>query len=191
LLSIACAISAVSSAQVIWDENVHGDISGDRLNPDFVTLSAGSNFLMATSGPDDREYIRLDVPVGFQLNAIILESYQGLDEVAFIGVQAGTVFTEEHIGTDPGNLLGWTLFGPAIQSIPSDILDDMSVGAGAIGFTPPLSSGPYTYWIQQTGDPATYRFDFQVAPVPEPASMAALGIGTLALLRRRKSNNCR
>ena len=37
-----------------------------------------------------------------------------------------------------------------------------------------------------TSDPYTYTFAVEAQPVPEPATMAALGLGAFALLRRRK-----
>jgi hypothetical protein len=180
------ALSTTVNAQVVWDENTDGDITGDRFNPDFVTLAPGNNLLIATSGPDDREYIRLDVPNGFVLQALMLDAYVGEDGVAFIGVQAGTVFTEDHMGPNPANLLGYALFGTGMGNVATDILDDMGAAPGTIGFTPPLASGPYTYWIQNTGDLCTYQLNYVVAPVPEPASLVTLSLGTLALLRRRR-----
>jgi hypothetical protein len=47
-----------------------------------------------------------------------------------------------------------------------------------------LPAGPYTFSI---GDGAL-GLDYQVAlnPIPEPASLLLLAIGSLALLRRRK-----
>ncbi len=171
---------------MIWDEAVHGDISGDRLNPTFKTLVPGANILKASSSPGDREYIRLDVPGGFVLSAIWLDTYVSEDGIGFMGVQAGTVFTEPHDSPEVGNILGYVLFGWGSSTVGTDVLDDMGTGPGAIGFTPPLASGPYTYWIQQTGEPMDYQFNFVVSPVPEPATFAALGLGALALVRLRR-----
>lgn len=187
LFVVLCLSFAVSHAQVIWDESIDGDISGDRLNPDFVTLAAGNNILIASSSEADKEYIRLDVPTGHVLSAIILDNYVSDDGLAFMGVQAGTTFTEPADSPSVGNILGYVLFGWGSSTVGTDVLDDMGSGPGAIGFTPPLASGPYTYWIQQLGEPTDYQFNFVVTPVPEPATFCALGLGALALLRRRRT----
>ena len=71
-------------------------------------------------------------------------------------------------------------------NVGTDILDDMGAAPGTIGFTPPLGSGPYTYWIQNTGDFCTYQLNYVVAPVPEPATFIALALGAAVLARRRR-----
>jgi hypothetical protein len=176
---------AAAMAAIVYDEGVDGDISGDRLAPTSRSLSFGSNELTATSVSGDLEYITLSVPAGLQLDAVILDAYVSLDSTAFIAVQSGTTFTEPPTGTDVSNLLGWSHFGTGLGQVGTDILDDISVGAGAIGFVPPLSEGDYTYWIQQTGaNSATYTLDFVVTP--EPSTLALLALGVPALLRRRR-----
>jgi hypothetical protein len=60
---------------------------------------------------------------------------------------------------------------------------------GAIGFTPPLGAGTYTFLIQQ-GNPVTtsYQFDMTLRAVPEPGSSLLLlvmgGLAIFALQRR-------
>ncbi len=63
---------------------------------------------------------------------------------------------------------------------------------------PPFEYTQFTYAATATASTTVLRFDFldrlnacriddvSVTPVPEPASMAALGLGALGLLRRRK-----
>lgn len=181
---IAIALSAPASADVFHDESVDGDLSNDGLAPTAFALTLGKNSLLATSVQGDREYVALTIPVGMSLSKIILVSYDGLDETAFIGVQAGAQFTEPPTGTDVANLLGWTHFGTGMGNVGLDILPDIGGGPGAIGFTPPLGEGTYTFWIQQTGtSPATYQFDFVV--VPAPGAAALLGIALVRSRRRR------
>lgn len=176
----------VSQAQavVIWDEGVDADISDDRLNPDSAALALGSNELIATSVSGDREYITLNVPGGTVLSKIVLNAYAGLDQTAFIGVQSGTTLTEPPTGTDVTQLLGYSHFGPNIAPVGTDYMSAISTGAGSMGFTPPLPSGDYTFWMQQTGgNAATYEWDFVV--IPEPTTLGLLLISGAAMMRRR------
>ena len=68
--------------------------------------------------------------------------------------------------------------------VGTDILDDLGNGSGAIGFTPPLPSGDYSFWIQQTADlQVDYSLQFNVSgsAVPVPAALYLFGSGLLAL----------
>lgn len=48
-------------------------------------------------------------------------------------------------------------------------------------------SAQYGVWLYQTYNYSTaFKADFAPVPTPEPASVAALGLGALAMLRRRK-----
>jgi hypothetical protein len=146
-------------------------------------LALGTNSLIATSSFGDLEYIVLTVPNGMQLDSIIQSAWSGLDEVGFIAVQTGTVFTEPPVETNVANLLGYTHFGPGEFPLGEDILADMGQAFDAIDFTPPLPANDYVYWIQQNGtDASTYQLDFVVSP--EPSSIALLGVALLALRRR-------
>jgi hypothetical protein len=127
-------------------------------------LVEGGNVLTATSVAGDLDYVTLSVPLDFQLKAILLESYASTDDQAFVAIQSGNTFTEPTTGTDVSKLLGYAHFGTAASQVGTDILDDMGEGPGAVGFTPPLSNGPYTLWLQETGTaPATYTLNFVVS----------------------------
>jgi hypothetical protein len=153
-------------ADTSYDEGTDGDLSGDRLHPSTLTLTPGSNVLTATSVAGDLEYVTVSVPSDFELGAILLESYISTDDRSFIALQSGTTFTEPPTGTDVSNLLGYTHFGTGLGQVGTDILDDMAGGAGAMGFTPPLSSGSYTFWLQETGTAsATYTINFVISGV--------------------------
>src|SRR5688572_3474078 len=105
------AVAAVSNSQIIWNESVNGDLSGDRLNPTSLNLGFGSNGIVGTMMPGDREYVHLHLSPGMALGQIVVVSYVSDDPIAFIGVQAGTVFTEPHDNPEVANLLGYTLWG--------------------------------------------------------------------------------
>ena len=186
LFVVALALGGAAQAQIIWDEASQGDLSNDRLAPTSLNLALGTNGVLARSGFSDIEYIHFHLASGMQLDAIVPISYSGNDEIAFIGVQAGTTFTEPANGANVANLLGWALWGPAMGSMNTNILPAIGTGAGAQGFTGPLTGSDYTFWIQNTGSDFTWRMDFNTSVVPEPTSIAALFIGSLAFLRKRQ-----
>lgn len=134
-----------------YNESVSGDISDDPSAPLFLQLSSGVNSLRATSSAGDLEYVTVNVPEGYQLETLILASYNSSDEIAFAAVQEGTVFTEFGIPSeiDVSNLLGWSHISAG--QVGTNVLDNIGRGSGSIGFTGPLPSGDYTFWLQQTG----------------------------------------
>jgi hypothetical protein len=177
-------------AQVVWDESIDGDLSGDRFAPTALTLNLGDNNLLATSTGGDREYITFSVPAGQLLSSVFLDSYNDGDPVAFIGLQTGSTFTEDPASANPANLLGYTHFGQ--PNVGTDLLPLIGTGLGAQGFTPPLQADTYTVWLQQLGLPTNYELNFVIAPVPEPATTAACVGGLLlagCLLRRLRSRH--
>src|SRR5262245_14712512 len=183
-------LASPSGAVVLHDEASDGDLSNDRLAPTELFPTVGTNSIIATSKFGDREYFSLTLPAGTRLTAINLVSFSTAD-LAFIGVQSGSTFTEPPTGANVANILGYTHFGPD-GGATGDILDDMGTGAGSIGFVPPLPGGTYTFWAQQLNGPTTYQLDFVLAPVPVPSigpwGLVALmslvgGIGTLGTRR--------
>jgi hypothetical protein len=191
---ISIAAWAGTAAAFSYNETVNGDLSNNRLAPTHLTASLGSNTLTATSSgsPIDREYVRITLPLGTQLDSITLTAFTSLDDVAFIAVQAGTTITVLPSISDPAPLLGYAHFGtgglagPAV--VGTNILDDIGSGPGSITFTPPLVAGEYTWWIQQTQAQAvTYTLDFAVG-VDEPSALllALTGLVGLAAATRRR-----
>jgi hypothetical protein len=175
---------SLANAVVFHNESINGDLSGDRLNPAAYSLTLGINSLIATSNTGDREYVKLTLPPATQLSQLVLSSYAGTDQIAFIGVQAGSTFTEPPTGTNVANLLGWSHFGPGVGNVGQNFLPSVGTGAGSMGFTPPLTGSTYTWWIQQTGASlVTYQLDFVVTP--EPATIGIMVTGALMVGRRR------
>jgi hypothetical protein len=176
-------------AIVVHDETGDGDLSNDRLNPTSISLTQGTNSLIATSVSGDREFVHFSIPSGQRLTEIILAAYSGglPMQRSFIAVQEGTTFTEDPDAADVSNILGYSHFGELDFNVGDDILPSIGTGGGAIGFTPPLTGEDYTFWIQETGaNAATYQLDFNL--VPEPATLTILfgGVAWTMLLAGRK-----
>lgn len=164
--TIDLVVSPVTT-RTLYAESAGGDLAGDGAAPTALTAAAGGNILSASSVQGDREYFKFEVPSGHQLEAIFLTGYQSSDEKAFIAVQQGATFTEPPTGTNVAKLLGYSHFGPSVEPVGSNLLDNMGAGAGAIGFSGALSSGVYTFWTQQTGSSATaYEFNFVISEAP-------------------------
>lgn len=192
ILCLALLACCGTSLAGIYDESIDGDISGDRLAPTAFALDFGSNPLTAASQSGDLEYVTITVPGGFSLDAVVLSSFDSTDDIAFSAVQSGSTFTEDPATANPANILGLTHFGTAIDPdvtlVGDDLLDNMGEGTfGGMGFTQPLPSGDYTFWLQQT-TPAltTYTLDFVVTP--EPAAGLFAAAGSLLVGRRRRNS---
>ncbi len=180
VLVLALPASAVS----IHDEAVDGDLSGAAGTPTSLVFGPGVNSVSGTTIVGDLDYLTFGVAPGYSLSQVILAAFTSTDDLGFIAIQTGSVFTEPAGAPNPANLLGYTHFGSGIPAAPgTDILDDLGLGAGSIGFAPPLGADSYAVWIQQTGAQTIgYRFDFVV--VPEPATGVLLGLGLVALAIR-------
>ncbi len=190
-------VAGLGRSYLLWDESTNGDLSNDRLNPTNANLQLGSGQLFATTGGGDIDYLHIHLAPGMELDQLIFVEWVGFDKKGFIGVQAGSVFTEPNTNTNVANLLGWSHYGPVVWNDGTDILpamgsqgtifgnDGEAEGAGAIGFTAPLTGSDYTFWLNQTSSHAvTYELDFVASP--EPASLLTLAGGIALLSRRRR-----
>ena len=192
-ISALAAFTTAASADLMWDEAIDGDLSGDYLNPTqlftkgvnnhviFTTIGAGEN-----GGDQDREYFTFTVAEGYELASIVLDGFVTSPEtnLGFIGIAAGSAFPTPPTAPDVTSLLGYYL--PGVSDIGGDILQAMGQGGGSQGFSGPLGAGSYTFWAQETG-PSTDEWDlnFVVTAVPAPGALALLGLGGLAARRRR------
>ncbi len=180
LMALFC-LPHTAYADSSYDEGDDGDLSGNRTAPTALSLSAGQNRLVATSVQGDLEYVAITLPPGGQLEQLVVTTFASTDLIAFVGLQAGAQFTEPNTGTDVSKLLGYAHFGPGANNVGTDILDDMGTGAGAIGFTGPLTGSVYTLWLQQAGTAVTtYTLDLFVGPTVRVATHDEATDGDLA-----------
>jgi hypothetical protein len=201
LLSSAFLCSAVARGDTVYNEGVSGDLSNSGLTPTPITVSLGQNDVFGTTGKTgtviDRDYFTFTIPSDMELTAITVlpgtESLGTLDE-SFIGMQSGPQVTISTAATTAAGLLGWYHYGP--DDIGVNILPLMGTsGLGSTGFTPPLPSGTYSFWVQEaSAGTVPYGLEFTVA-TPEPATWTMLFTGLTALAtktsRRARSRSYR
>lgn len=189
-LIVSGMLGGFASADLMWDEAIDGDLSGDYQNPtQLFTKGVNNHVIFTTVGADpeqDREYFTFTIAEGFELAAIILDGFETdpVSNLGFIGVAAGNVFPTPPDAPDVTSLLGYYL--PGVNDIGNDILQAMGQGGGSQGFSGPLGPGSYTFWVQETG-PSTDNWDlnFVVTEIPAPGAVALLGLAGLASRRRR------
>ena len=192
-LSAVVAVSflcANAQAGIVADEAQLGDFSNDGLAPTHFSLAAGTNVVAGTFGasalPDvhDLDYVSFTVPAGHVMSRFVLiDAYVG-GAFSFVGMQAGPALT-----VPPDNwsietpLLGWAHFGSS--SIERDLLPEMAVSPGSVGFTTPLPSGTYSLWIMEldTSESYRYRFGIEVVAIPGPGALAATAVLARAFRR--------
>lgn len=183
-----CALTSGAAQAASYSETVYGDLSDDPAKPDALVLEAGSNIVTGGfGGGDPADFLTLTIPEAYQLSALVLGDATIIgSNSSFIGVQSGSTITSF---SSAAGLLGWTHF--QAMHLGTDILDNLGRGTGALGFTPPMQSGIYTFWIQElSGDSGLqYEFDFQVTPVPLPGGIWLLGPALLALVRVRRKKS--
>jgi hypothetical protein len=175
---IFCLLTAGILNATNYDESIDGEISSNPFSPTAWTLDVGSNVITASVVAGDLDYFTITIGPNEFLSNINLTAYPIVD-ISFIALQAGSVFTEPPNGTNVNNLLGWYHLGPPLN----DILPILGNAPGAIGFTPPLGPGTYTFWYQQTGfTTTTATMDFVVGFTPPIPTMSQWALVILAIV---------
>jgi hypothetical protein len=189
LLAGAFLYGTAAHGDTIYNESVSGDLSNSGLTPTLLTVSLGSNDVFGTTGKTgtviDRDYFTFTVPQGEELTAItVLPDTQTLGPLgeSFIGIESGPQVTVSTAATTAAGLLGWYHYDDS-GDMGLHILPLMGTsGLGSTGFTGPLPSGTYSFWVQEASvGTVPYGLEFTVA-TPEPASWTMLLTGLAALV---------
>ena len=150
-----------------YSEFISGDLPGVGSAPQPLTLQVGSNQLLGMASALDYDFLRITIPANHTLDSVIVVHHEDINQV-FAGVQAGGTWTA---GTgdeiNKSLLLGWVDFptNPHHAHTGEDILDDIAVGAGSIGFATPLGSGVYTMLFQTGTGAVSYGLSFNVSQI--------------------------
>ena len=179
------SLTAPHARAAVYTEELSGDLSNSGSGPSLLNLTLGNNTIGATTLGGDQDYLRLSVPAGGAIQSLTLQTYSGNDGIAFLGLQAGTTFTEHPDNPDPGGMLGYAHFGTFAGNVGQDLLPSMRTAPGAQGFTLPLTGSDYTLWFQQLGAPSTYTFNAVVTPEPA-GGVLVVALGGLLCGRRRR-----
>ncbi|MEO0588007.1 MAG: PEP-CTERM sorting domain-containing protein [Planctomycetota bacterium] len=162
----AAFVASTASAALVYDEGVSGDLSNAEATPtDIGTLSLGSNTV--TASVFGRDNFRFALPAGTAIGSIILDAFS--DAVT----PTNTTAFELASGTEmvsPAPITG--IMGASF------ITNDVIFGQ------PDLGDSNYSIQFVEFGTESTLTIDIVV--VPEPASLALLGLGGLAALARRR-----
>lgn len=137
-------VDTTNVENLVYNEAVDGDLSNDNSAPTVITFAPGDNRIISDQIAGNADYFTVTVPDGYQLAQINVDNYEASDP-AFIGIASGTTIS----GSGASDLLGGLVYGD--MNVGSDILPAMGMLSGATGFTPPLPSGEYTIWLNQTG----------------------------------------
>lgn len=152
------------TAQEFYNEDIDGDLSDDPSAPTgpFVLEIGDNNTLIAAQAgnPRDVDFFTFTIQEGQELQQLIVDSYNGVDDIGFIGIDSGATTDVDFTNPIVSTLLGGTTYGTA--NIGSDILSAIGNLSGAEGFTPPLGEGDYTIWLNQTGGPSEVQLSFVV-----------------------------
>ena len=200
ILFAAATISTFSSATVIHDEALLGDLSNDPLAPTSLTFGVGSNEISGTvvNTNDTRDYFTFTIGDGLVLDSIDLVSYFDVDsnpaDIGFAAINAGTTTTQPGMGSVAADFIGGAHVGAdqlpgAGGSLAADLAGAENIGTT---FDFPLTAGDYSFLIQQTGPENTgYTLDFVVSPVPLPAAAWLFVSGLLGLfgVKRMRSSS--
>ena len=186
--TLASAIVSSSSADVVYNEAIDGELSDLGFAPTYIQFGEGSNdvIFVTDQDGDDRDFFTFTIEAGYELSGLVVNDFDTDNEfnLAFISINGGSTLPFDPDAPDTEQLLGYTLFDE--RDTGSDIFLEMGEAFATIGFDGPLGPGDYTIWAQETS-PAVdaWNLGFIVNQVPTPGVPTLLGAAGLAGLRRR------
>ena len=187
--ALTCLIAApvvlaasASHAAVVHNETSDGDLSGVFGTPTALSFAFGDNTVVgqvgqngnggAASAPGagyDADYFSFDIAAGQTLTRIKVDGYT-------VSGNAGN-----------GSFVGYVAASSFVDQSTVDAWQFFSAGTGDLGFTP-LGPGSYSFWVQEnTVNSGSVDYQLTFTVVPEPGSLALLGLGGVCLLGRRLS----
>jgi hypothetical protein len=195
LASFAVLFSiSLAHGEVVYDEATMGDLSADNTlpTPVFFQFQPGTNTVVGEISDGTADIFTFEIAEGYQLSSLVLSGYDQPDDRMFVAMSAGDQFpssfdeVNDPFFPDTSEWLGSLLIGDA--DLNNDVLALIGgpQNLGGTGFTPPLGSGEYSFYIQQTGDVTSYSLDFNVTAVPEPSTTFACGLALIVVIGYRR-----
>lgn len=177
-ITAAVALAASPAFAADYDEAVNGDLGGLD-SPTTFDVDLGTNSVTGTvglGGSLDEDFIVFDIDPGEQLDAITITDFE---------LATGNLSTGFRLYFDDGTDL---IFADGTSVTPDDVGTNLLTvwDLTDVGGTIPLTAGTYGVLAAEFTEGQNYGFDIVVSAVPEPTSLGLLGLGGLALLRRRK-----
>ncbi len=202
---VLCTMYLETQAGIVYNEAIDGELSANNLAPTALgPLMVGANTVTgrvtAISAGNTSDIFSFQIPSGLRLDSIFLNSYSTpqRSQAMLLVLDDNAVFqySEEEINNqidlpDLSLVLGAVVVGN--NHIGTDILArlaDPMFNNNGIPFTRPLGGGTYSVYIQETGSFSNYSLQFNVSAVPEPSSLALLGVALFGVAMRRKRVQC-
>jgi hypothetical protein len=181
LFCLVTASNPASAAPIVYDESVSGEVDLTYSTSPFL-LDIGVNRILGTTSYVDFDSFAFDIPAGLQLTQVDL-LFRVIDDPD-IDSALWTSFTIDDDQNQSGPGLAFEEFDFSVVSAPLTSLFAAVLPLGPGGFE--MLGGSMTaseFWTLH------YEWNLVVEPaatVPEPGTIALLGIGLPALLRYRK-----
>ncbi len=195
LASFALLFSILPAhGEVVYDEATMGELSADNTMPTqvFFQFQPGTNTVVGEISQGTADIFTFNIAEGYQLSSLVLGAYDPPADRMFVAMSTGIEFpssfdeVNDPFLPDTTDWLGSFLVGGA--NLNNDVLSLIGgpQNLGGSGFTPPLGSGDYSFYIQQTGANTSYSLDFNVTAVPEPSMTFACGLALLGVVGYRR-----